>query len=198
MSYAECLRALESGRLISFATDTLYALACDPHNDQAVAQLRTLKRRAAEKPLPLLIAADFDWERLGCTFDELAESLAGAFWPGKLTLIVRCRGALASLVGRASDGAVGLRAPEGDWLQGLLAEWDGPLIGTSANIAGDPPARSYKEVRAYFGDEVFCIDGGATKAGLPSTVVDLVDGTIRVDREGAVSTETLNTWMAMQ
>lgn len=195
MPYAECIRALENGRVVAFATDTFYALACDPYNVQAVIQLRAIKKRADAKPLPLLIARDFDWHRLGCEHTDLTKTLARCFWPGKLTMIVPCQSELAAQVGQPGDGAVGLRVPGNTWLLGLLSRWDGPVVGTSANLAGKPPARSVDEVRGYFGEDLFCVDGGRAPGGEPSTVVHMVEGGLKVDREGAVRLELLNEWI---
>ena len=142
MSYGECIRALKSGRVVAFGTDTFYALACDPFNLQAVNLLKTLKGRSHAKPLPLLIAQDYDWHQLGCEHTELTRALARSFWPGKLTLIVPCQSDLAALMGQKGDRSLGLRAPGGEWLMGLLSQWEGPLVGTSANLAGQPPACS--------------------------------------------------------
>lgn len=180
---------------MAFATDTYYALACDPYNVQAVIQLRAIKKRADAKPLPLLIARDFDWQRIGCEHTDLTRILARRFWPGKLTMIVPCKSELAAQAGQQGDCALGLRVPGNRWLLGLLSEWDGPLVGTSANLAGMPPARSYYEVRGYFGEDLFCVDGGLAPGGEPSTVVHIVEGGLKVDREGAVKIEALHEWI---
>lgn len=194
MPCVECIRALESGRVVAFATDTFYALACDPYNLKALNQLRALKGRSASRPLPLLIAQDYDWQELGCEHTGLTRTLARLFWPGKLTMIVPCHSDLAARVGREGDDLLGLRVPGGDWLQELLSQWGGPVVGTSANLSGQPPARSCDEAREYFGNKVFYVDGGMAPGGAPSTVVQLVKGGLRVIREGAVTIEAFSEW----
>jgi L-threonylcarbamoyladenylate synthase len=171
---------------VAFPTDTFFALSCDPFNTQALATLRRLKGIDAARPVPLLIPAIFDVAKLGCEFNGLATELAERFWPGKLTLVVPCTGTLSQLVGRPEDGAVGLRAPGGAWLQHLLSSWGGPLVGTSANTTGRPPATSPEEIRSYFGRQLGWISEEPAMGGEPSTVVDVTTGEIRVERDGAV------------
>jgi L-threonylcarbamoyladenylate synthase len=179
---------------VAIPTDTFFALACDPFSDSAVAQVRKLKQRDPGRPLPLLIPLHLNWERIHCHQSPLARELARAFWPGKLTLVVPCRGELAGRVGRPGDGAVGLRAPGGDALQALLAGWDGPLLGTSANISGRPPARTAAEIERYFPSGLSWVAPESAPGGRPSTVVDICSGRLMIEREGSVTLEQLRNW----
>lgn len=182
-----CLGALRAGRVVAFATDTLYALSCDPFSAPALHRLRSLKGIAPGRPLPLLIPRGFDVARIDCVLPPRASALVHRYWPGKLTLIVPCHGSLATSVGRLPDGAVGLRVPAGAWLQDLLSAFDGPLVGTSANPTGAPAATNEAQVRAYFPErDVDCFDG-ACPGGAPSTVLSLADEPVVIEREGAIA-----------
>lgn len=186
-----CVRALRQGGVVAAPTDTYYGLLVDPHSDAALARLSQLKQSGTFRPWPLLLPQSFDLERMGCTLSVAGKQLARRFWPGKVTLIVSCRGELASKVGRATDGAVGLRVPGGpSLLWELLRLWDGPLTGTSANPQGGEPAVHDDQARNYFPD----LDGvltGAAPGGLPSTVVDTVSEPVRVVRSGEISAEAI-------
>ena len=190
----DCLQALAAGQVVAFPTDTFFALACDPFCSPAVERVRRLKQRDPGQPLPLLIPLSLDWERIHCDQSPLARELAGAFWPGKLTLVVPCRGELAARVGRQGDGAVGLRAPGGERLQELLRAWDGPLVGTSANISGRPPATTAAEVDTYFPSGPAWIAPESAPGGKPSTVVDVCGERMLIAREGSVTSEQLRKW----
>jgi tRNA threonylcarbamoyl adenosine modification protein (Sua5/YciO/YrdC/YwlC family) len=180
--------------VVAFPTDTFYALSCDPFHMHALDRLRHLKQ-IAQRPVPLLVPIGFDCRGLGCTLGRMAEELTSRFWPGKLTLIVPCHGQLAARVGRPSDGAVGLRAPGWPWTQDLLRAWGGPLVGTSANVTGRPPAVTPEDVRAQFGEDLQWVADQVAPGGAPSTVVDVSTGKLRVEREGAVSESALAPWL---
>jgi L-threonylcarbamoyladenylate synthase len=186
VSLPACLDQLRAGRVVAFATDTFFALSCDPHSDSALRELRTLKGLDANRPLPLLIPAGYDVARIGCVLPRVATTLIDHYWPGKLTLIVPCHGKLAARVGRRPDGAVGLRVPEGAWLLDLLAAFDGPLVGTSANPTGAPPAASLADVQSYFSTDRVVGYPGESPGGAPSTVLSLADDPPKIVREGAI------------
>ncbi len=187
-----CVRALRQGEVVAAPTDTFFGLLADPFSDGALSTLCRLKNASDARPWPLLLPRGFDVGRIGCTLSRAGRSLAGRFWPGKVTLIVACDGALASRVGRASDGAVGLRIPGGpDLLVELLGAFDGPLTGTSANPAGCEPAVRSLQVEAYFPGELGGVLPGTAPGGAPSTVVDTVSDPVRIVRAGEVSTEAI-------
>jgi L-threonylcarbamoyladenylate synthase len=193
---SDCLQALAAGQVVAIPTDTYFALACDAFCSSAVARIRKLKQRDPGRPFPLLIHHELAWERIGCHKSPLAQELVGAFWPGKLTLIVPCHGKLSENVGRPGDGAVGLRAPGGEGLQALLAAWDGPLVGTSANISGRPPAKTPDEVETYFPAAAAWVATEHAPGGKPSTVVDVCGDRLLIEREGSVTRDQLRNWQA--
>lgn len=195
MSIQACLNALRTDRVVAFPTDTYFALSCDPFSGPALSLLREFKEIGPDRPLPLLIPPGFDCARIGCVLSESASRLASQFWPGKLTLVVPCEGPLARTVGCPPDFGVGLRVPEGNWLSDLLRAFDGPLVGTSANRTGLPPATSAEEVRRYFTLDQVVAFAGTSPGGPPSTVISLTaDGPV-VLREGAIPTAALmHTW----
>ena len=195
MSIQACLDALKAGRVVAFPTDTFFALSCDPFSDPALSLLRQEKEIGSLRPLPLLIPPDFDCARIGCVLSQKAQLLARRFWPGKLTLVVPCEGPLGARVGREPDFAVGLRVPEGEWLTDLLRAFDGPLVGTSANRTGQPPAASLEEVRRYFALDKVVAFAGLAPGGAPSTVISVTGDEPTIEREGAIPVELLrHTW----
>lgn len=186
--FAGAVEALDRGDVIVIPTDTVYGLAARPELPGAVESIFSIKRRAADQPLPVL-GADVASLRRVVTFDERASALAAEFWPGPLTLVLpRADGFPYDLGGEATD-TVAVRVPGFDKTIELLAA-TGPLAVTSANRSGAPPAVTVEEAVAVLGDEVGVFIDGGRVGGAPSTVFDLVRGP-RVLREGALSERDL-------
>jgi L-threonylcarbamoyladenylate synthase len=185
-------KVILEGGVIAFRTDTFYGLGADPFNARAVAKIRELKGREEHKPILLLLAGasvvDRFIEDRSKAFDELAEK----FWPGPLTIVGRAVAGLPAEI-TAGTGTVGVRVPADESVRELLRQCGGALTATSANPAGSEPARSAKEVFDYFGERVdLVIDGGEVIATEPSTVVDVTTSPPHVIREGAISSQRVN------
>ena len=181
----EAAAALRSGALVAYPTETFYGLGVLATDAAAVARLARAKGRPDGKPLPLL-AADLAAVEQVAILDGAAARLAARFWPGPLTLVLPARPGLPEEVS-AGTGTVGIRVPGAEVARALAREAHGPLVSTSANLAGgSPPVRAADidaELRARL-DHV--LDGGATPGGLASTVVAVEGGSLRVLRAGAV------------
>ena len=174
--------------MIAFRTDTFYGLGADPFNTMAVARIRALKGREENKPILLLLADASEADRFIADRSQQFEEVARKFWPGPLTIVGR---AVADLLPEitAGTGTVGVRVPADSNVRDLVRECGGALTATSANPSGSEPARSAKDVREYFGDQIdLVIDGGEVTATEPSTVLDVTTLPPRVLREGAVFT----------
>jgi L-threonylcarbamoyladenylate synthase len=175
---------LERGGLLVYPTETLYAVGARALDPAAGARVRDAKGRADDMPLPL-IAADLEQARaLGGAWPEEAARLAARFWPGPLTLVLPAARGLPVQV-TAGGGTVAVRVP-GRALPRRLCQAAGPLISTSANRSGEPPATRCADALASLGSAVeLALDGGPC-AGAPSTIVDLSSGVPRILREGAI------------
>ena len=177
--------ALRRGGLVAYPTETFYALGALAGDARAVQRLAHAKGRPDGKPLPLL-AADLAAVEQVAVLEGAAARLAARFWPGPLTLVLPARPGLPEEVS-AGTGTVGIRVPGAEVARALAREAHGPLVSTSANLAGgSPPVRAADidaELRARL-DHV--LDGGATPGGLASTVVAVEGGSLRVLRAGAV------------
>jgi L-threonylcarbamoyladenylate synthase len=181
----EAVRVIRSGGIVALPTDTLYGLAVDPFQDEAVARIFVVKGRTLERALPLIAA---DAEQVGRSIGPLTpigQRLAACFWPGPLTLVMPAPSALAAVTG--GTGTVGVRVPAHPVARALCRAYGSPLTATSANRSGSPPAASPNEVeRALGGNIELLVDGGVTKGGAPSTIVDTTGSQPRLVRTGAV------------
>jgi L-threonylcarbamoyladenylate synthase len=182
--------AARGGELIVFPTDTVYGIGTRPDDPAATARLFEAKRRPQDLELPVLVAT-VSVAREVAVFDERAERLVAALWPGPLTLVLP-RGADATGWDLGGDPAtVGVRAPHHPMALALLAE-TGPLAVTSANLSGRPPAGTCDELQAVFGDHVavyLCQEDALI--GVASTVLDLAHGSARIIREGSLPRDEL-------
>lgn len=177
--------------LLAVPTETFYALACHPFRPEALRRLFAVKGRPPDKPILLLVAEPGRVPEVAGNIPPLAERLMARFWPGPLTLILPARPELPPLI-TGGTGTVGVRQPRQRATLALLRALDFPLTGTSANRAGEPPARTAQEVAQALGSELDVIlDDGPCPGGLPSTVVNLTIQPPRLVRLGAVRLEEL-------
>jgi L-threonylcarbamoyladenylate synthase len=183
---AVAVDVLRRGGVVAYATDTLYGLAADPRSADAVARLFAVKEREAGHAVPL-IAADGEQAARAAVLDATATRLAGAFWPGPLSLILAARPGILPEVG-AADGSVAIRVPASDDARALARGLGFCITATSANISGQPPTAIPGEVARTLGDRVdLLLDSGPAPGGEPSTIVDPRDGAPRLVRTGAVA-----------
>lgn len=179
-----CRRTLESGGVVLLPTDTLYGLAVDGRNAEALARLNRVKGRAPSTPV-LMLAADAEqaWTLLDPAAAPLAVALAGRFWPGPLTLVgPRAAGWPDAIApGRRT---VAVRVPDAAIARAAARDLGAPISGVSANRHGQPAPASIGEVRGIAVD--LAIDAGPCPGGAPSTLLDLTARPPRVLREGAV------------
>lgn len=181
---ATAVDALRRGEVIAYPTDTLYGLGADPRQRDAVGRLFRIKGRNEQQSIPLIAGTVEQAGEVGI-FNELARELARRFWPGPLTLIVRLVRPLAEGVGER--GTIAVRVPDHVVARELASGLAFPITSTSANRSGAPPASTAGEVANSIGAELAVIvDGGRTRGGAPSTIVDLSAGPPRLVRAGAV------------
>ncbi|HBP42975.1 MAG: L-threonylcarbamoyladenylate synthase [Vreelandella alkaliphila] len=172
------VRALKEGCVIACPTEAVWGLSCDPDNDEALAHLMRMKERDPAKGV-ILVAANI--QQFQPWLNQLPVALhapLAASWPGPNTWLVPDNGRSHGLV-RGAHQSVALRVTDHPLMKALCEAFGGPLVSTSANRAGDPPAMSADEVAAIFGEEVAAIVvgelGGNAK---PSTIKDLVTGKV--------------------
>jgi len=181
---------LRHGGLVAYPTDTVYGLAADPRNDEAVRKLFEAKGRKPEQSVPLLFASPQDLAYVVADVPDVALGLLREFWPGPLTIVLPKAQRFRS---RAVVGdTVAVRVPDHPVPRELARLLGGPITGTSANLTGGPEPLTADDVRSQLGDRVdLIIDGGPCPGGTPSTVVDCTVEPPRLRREGAISRDEL-------
>lgn len=182
---------LARGGLLAYPTETVYGLGSRAV-EADVADLATLKGRPAGKPFLLLISDRAMAEAQGLAFNESADALARAFWPGPLTLVLPGgSGRLPDLL-RGPEGGIAVRWTSHRAIARLVASLGEPLTSTSANLPGSQPAPGAAAIARDFGaaadaGRLLVLDGGVLGNRPPSTVVDCTRREARLVREGAVT-----------
>ncbi len=169
---AQAAALIRGGCIVAVPTETVYGLAADATNAEAVARIYAAKGRPSFNPL-IVHVADLAAAELVAVFDAEARALAEAFWPGPLTLVLPVRGdsGIAALVTAGLD-TIAIRVPRHRAMQALIAESGRPLAAPSANASGGISPTSAAHVAGSLGGNVpLIIDDGATEAGLESTIV---------------------------
>ena len=182
---AEAARLIVAGQPVAMPTETVYGLAADATNGEAVARIYEAKGRPSFNPL-IVHVLDLAAAREIGAFDDAALRLAKAHWPGPLTLVVPLRPSspIASLATAGLD-TVGLRVPDHPAMQALLRACGRPLAAPSANASGSiSPTRASHVLKSLGGRIPLIIDGGATDRGIESTIVAATGGALRLLRKG--------------
>lgn len=189
--------AIERGELVVLPTDTVYGVAANAFDPEAVKRLLDAKGRGRDAPPPVLIATLDSFEALAEQIPPEARALAEAFWPGGLTIILPARSSLDWDLGD-TGGTVALRMPANLVTRELLRE-TGPLAVSSANLSGQPAAMTAADAERMLGDSIAVyLDAGESgqdyadaAVGTGSTIVDVTatlkpGGEVRVVREGVI------------
>ncbi len=195
---------LRAGGLVAFPTETVYGLGADARSAQAVARVFAAKGRPSTNPL-IVHVTGIDMAR-GCVAEwpRRASLLANAFWPGPLSIILPRAAVIPDIVTGGGPG-VAVRCPNHPMALALLFEFAAPVVGPSANRSGNISPTTAAHVREEFGGQggaggaggeggemaVHVLDGGASAAGIESTVVSLLGPVPRVLRPGVISAAAL-------
>jgi L-threonylcarbamoyladenylate synthase len=188
-SVAHAARLLEQGKLVAIPTETVYGLAADADNPEAVANIFSAKGRPSTHPVIVHVARDADLSHWAMDIPPAAQQLIAAFWPGPLTLILKRAPKVSNFVSGGQD-SVGLRCPSHPVALALLKNFrggQGGIAAPSANRFGRVSPTTAQHVIDEFGEPgtgpvAAVLDGGPCTVGIESTIVDLT----RLDTHGPV------------
>ncbi len=187
LSVDEAAALLRRGGIVVYPTETFYGLGSLASDAAALARLAAAKLRPEGKPLPLVAADEAQVRGVASLDDPVARALAARFWPGPLTLVLPAASGLDEAI-TGGGGTVGIRVPGAAAARALARGAGGPVVSTSANLAGEAPVTSVDRLSpALLAAVDGVVDGGATPGGAPSTVVAVSNRRIRLLREGAVA-----------
>jgi L-threonylcarbamoyladenylate synthase len=194
-SIALAAQALHRGELIGLPTETVYGLAADACNAQAVAKIFNIKGRPSDHPLIVHVTDIESAKRFASDIPEFAKRLIDAFWPGPLTLILpRTQDVATAAAG--GQNSVGVRCPSHPLARQILVAaqelgvWG--LAAPSANKFGRVSPTTAAHVREEFGEALLIVDGGACDVGIESAIVDCTRGQPILLRPGVLTLEQLS------
>lgn len=191
---AAVLRAAEvlrRGQAVALPTETVYGLAANALDASAVERIFELKGRPAHNPIIVHVANLEMGRACVSSWPPLAGKLAKAFWPGPLTLVLPRASAIPPVV-TAGGPTVGIRWPSHPFIQAVILECGFPLAAPSANPSNRVSPTSASHVRRYFGNRIpLIVDGGPSRIGLESTVLDISVSPPRLLRPGMIHAPAL-------
>ncbi|HUQ85161.1 MAG TPA: L-threonylcarbamoyladenylate synthase [Candidatus Limnocylindrales bacterium] len=178
---------IKNGGIVIFPTDTAFGIGCRMDDEKAVARLFKIRNRPETKATPVLVsgiemAKDY-WSEIP---DLVIEKLIKPYWPGALTIVLQCQTEKVPGLVRGGGNTLGLRMPNNQKLLDLIDEVGVPIVGTSANFAGDPTPYSYDDLNPELKKIVDFVEKGECKTKEASTVIDCSQIPWRILRQGAV------------
>ena len=189
----EAVRVLRRGGLVAFPTETVYGLGARALDEAALGRIFAAKGRPTHHPLIAHVLGEDDAVRLSAAWPDAASKIAGALWPGPVTLVVE-RAAIVPAAIAGGGSSVAVRAPSHPVARALIAALGEPIAAPSANRYQGVSATAAAHVVRQLGDAVdLVLDGGSCSAGIESTVIDVRGERPRVLRPGAASMHRLRT-----
>jgi L-threonylcarbamoyladenylate synthase len=187
----KAISILKKGGVVAYPTDTVYGLGACMTDTAAVDRIFQVKGRPKGMALPVLLADKLQMESIVTSVPLSALRLADEFFPGALTIILPKSDIVPDII-TGGGRTVAFRIPDHPVPLALIKGLGKPIVGTSANLSGQPSALTAGEVQAQIGDKIdMVIDGGRCPGGIESTVIDLSGKKPVVRRQGAISIEKL-------
>jgi len=180
-----------AGEVVALPTETVYGLAANAFDEQAVAKIYEVKGRPAHNPIIIHVAGNQMAQACVAEFSAVAARLAQSFWPGPLTLVLP-RAKKIPVGVTAGGETVGVRWPSHPFMQAVIRECGFPLAAPSANLSNQISPTNAAHVHAQLGEKIsLIVDGGQSQVGIESTVLDLTATPARILRPGMIHAESL-------
>lgn len=168
----QVVTVLKQGGIIAYPTEAVYGLGCDPHNDEAVNRIISLKGRDADKGLILIAASYQQLKPFIKQLDQDTEKELLGSWPGPVTWIVPANDSVSSRL-RGKHTSLAVRVTDHPLVQQLCNSFNGAIVSTSANPAGEEPARTAKDVKKYFENKLdYILEGETGGLAKPTEIRD--------------------------
>ncbi|MCA9898155.1 MAG: threonylcarbamoyl-AMP synthase [Anaerolineales bacterium] len=179
-----------AGNLIVIPTDTLYGLACDAFNPEAVRLIYAAKQRPYSKPIPILLADSSDLPRVVRSVPPVAQAFINQYWPGPLTILLPKHPDLPEEI--TDNNSVAIRIPDSEVGRAIIRATGGAMAVTSANLTGQEPAETAPDaLQKLAGWVTAVVDDGPSPHGAASTILDCTGHELKILREGPISAQSL-------
>jgi len=180
---SKIVKSYENGEIIAFPTDTVYGLGCDPFRKDSIVQIYELKKRDGKKLFPILGISKVELKKI-VEFNSDAEKISDRFWPGQVTMLLPIKKEISQKI--ESNGKLAVRVPNNECILAILKKCK-LIIGTSANISGEKSILNAYELKIKLPEVDVLVDGGKITSQGESTIIDFIDGKLKMIREGSVS-----------
>ena len=185
-------QTLKNGGIVVFPTETVYGIGANIWDEVAVKRLYEVKQRPFSKPISLLVSSIDMINEVAKDITELEYALMKEFFPGPFTIILKKKDIVPNIV-TANLDTVGIRLPANEIALRLIKYAEIPIATTSSNISGKPSVTNLGDVMSEFEGKVDCfINGGPSEIGVASTIVQVIDGKVRIFRVGSISKEQID------
>ena len=192
----DAAKLIKAGELVAVPTETVYGLAGNGMDAEAVEKIYEVKGRPAVKPLALMVPNESAMELYCQDVPKQAKALAEKFWPGPLSIVLKSKPNVPEIV-RAGGNTVSLRCPDHPMTLELLRLSELPFAAPSANPSGEPSPKNAETVKKYFDGKIGgIIDGGECGLGRESTIIDMSKTPYRIIRQGALPEEDIRKVLA--
>ena len=188
----EPAQIIKNGGIVVFPTETVYGIGANALNAEAVKKIYEIKKRPLSKPITLLVNSIDMIKRVAKDITPFEYAIIKKFFPGPLTIILQKKDVIPDIV-TSGGSTVGIRMPANEIALELINRAGVPLATPSANISDKPSKTNIKDVMSDFTEGVDCfIDGGKSKIGVASTIVQVIDGVPHILRQGTITEEQIN------
>ena len=188
--FKAAVKILENSGLVIFPTETVYGLAAKIDKPDAIRKIYDIKKRERNKPLSVLVSNKNQVKEVAKIDDELLDRIFENFWPGPLTVVLPKKENVSDLV-TAGKETIGVRMPKNKIALSIIEASEMPLATTSVNVSGQEPAKTFEEAMEFKDLADLIIDGGKCDLGVPSTVCEINEGSLKILREGIIKEEEL-------
>ena len=184
----EAVKKILEGEIIFIPTDTVYGIAANPYNDKAIKKIFSIKKKSLNNSL-VLLCSNYKMAKKYAIFNKIADNLKKKFWPGPLTLILKKKSNLKiSKKWVSKNNSIGLRIPDHSIPKKIINKCNFPIFCTSANISGKKSCRNVNDIIKNFKNKkITIINGGKTKFGIDSTIIDVTKDKINILRKGYIN-----------
>lgn len=190
LSFDEAVKAIKEGGIIIYPTDTAFGIGCRIDNKTAVKRLFEARKRPKEKAVPVLFDSIDQVKEYVLPFDRKVKDLMEKYWPGALTIVLKCKVSKVSSLVRGGGDTLGVRVPSYKPLRDLIKTVGVPIVGTSANFAGNPTPFTIDEIDKELIKKVEGVleldTSKINTLSQTSTIIDCTQEPWKILRQGAI------------
>lgn len=189
----DIVNIIKQDGIVVFPTETVYGIGGNALSEEVIKKIYNIKKRPQDKALNILVKNKEEIERYAYISNIIERKIIDNFMPGPITIILKKKKSEISDLLTANNDTIGIRIPDNNIIKRILEECNLPLAAPSANISGKPSSIKLEDIKEDFDNKVEAfIDGGICKQSMSSTIVKVIDGKVKILREGVISIDNIN------